>query len=86
MPGTVVVVVRKYGQALRLSLGVEREDATFTVDRVAEYPKKELPALEVYKNLDYEGLRLITCGGDFDADWHYYPSNVVVFASMTGVA
>ncbi|TGB08040.1 class F sortase [Streptomyces sp. MZ04] len=68
---------------------VTRQDgktATFTVDRVEEYPKKEFPTLEVYKNIDYAGLRLITCGGDFDADRHYYPNNVTVFARMTGVA
>ncbi|MEU4170696.1 class F sortase [Streptomyces sp. NPDC026665] len=71
------------------TVNVDREDgktATFTVDRVAEFPKKEFPTLEVYKDLDYAGLRLITCGGDFDAKRHYYPSNVVVFARMTDVA
>ncbi|MFD3314616.1 class F sortase [Streptomyces sp. NPDC058694] len=68
---------------------VTREDgktATFTVERVEEYPKKEFPTLEIYKNLDHAGLRLVTCGGKFDADRHYYPNNIVVFASMTGVA
>ncbi|MGW7070673.1 class F sortase [Streptomyces sp. NPDC054855] len=60
--------------------------ATFTVDRVEEFPKKEFPTLEVYKNIDHAGLRLITCGGEFDADRNYYPNNVTVFASMTGVA
>ncbi|MEV6756454.1 class F sortase [Streptomyces sp. NPDC051214] len=68
---------------------VTREDgktATFAVDRVEEYPKKEFPTLEVYKNIDHAGLRLITCGGEFDADRNYYPNNVTVFASMTGVA
>ncbi|MFF0300500.1 class F sortase [Streptomyces sp. NPDC004562] len=68
---------------------VKRQDgktATFTVDRVEEYPKKEFPTLEVYKNLDHAGLRLVTCGGEFDEDRNYYPNNVVVFASMTGVA
>lgn len=71
------------------AIEVTREDgktATFTVDRVEEYPKKEFPTLDVYKNIDHAGLRLITCGGDFDADRHYYPNNVTVFASMTGVA
>ncbi|MFD7500220.1 class F sortase [Streptomyces sp. NPDC059850] len=60
--------------------------ATFTVDRVEEYPKKDFPTLEIYKNLDHAGLRLVTCGGTFDADRHYYPNNVVVFATMTAVA
>ncbi|MFG2797882.1 class F sortase [Streptomyces pseudovenezuelae] len=68
---------------------VAREDGrtvTFTVDRVEEYPKDGFPTLEVYKNLDHAGLRLVTCGGEFDADRHYYPNNVVVFATMTAVA
>lgn len=64
----------------------DNKTATFTVDRVAEYPKAEFPTLEVYKNLDHAGLRLVTCGGDFDPKKHYYDSNVVVFASMTGTA
>ncbi|MEU6679595.1 class F sortase [Streptomyces sp. NPDC046925] len=71
------------------TIEVAREDgktATFTVDRVEEYPKAKFPTLEVYKNIDHAGLRLITCGGEFDADRHYYSSNVTVFASMTGVA
>ncbi|MFD7837505.1 class F sortase [Streptomyces sp. NPDC059761] len=68
------------------TIQVTRQDAktaTFTVERVAEYPKAEFPTLEVYKNLDYAGLRLVTCGGDFDPKKHYYDSNVVVFARMT---
>ncbi|MEU2158311.1 class F sortase [Streptomyces sp. NPDC019396] len=75
----------KAGDAIK----VTREDgktAEFRVDRVAEYPKKEFPTLEVYKNVDHAGLRLVTCGGDFDAKRHYYPNNVVVFASMVAVA
>ncbi|MFF4429407.1 class F sortase [Streptomyces sp. NPDC001513] len=71
------------------TIKVARRDGktvTFTVDRVAEYPKAEFPTLEVYKNLDHAGLRLVTCGGDFDPKKHYYDSNVVVFARMTGAA
>ncbi|MFD6180708.1 class F sortase [Streptomyces goshikiensis] len=71
------------------TIKVTRQDnktATFTVDRVAEFPKAEFPTLEIYKNLDYAGLRLVTCGGDFDPKKHYYDSNVVVFARMTGSA
>ncbi|MFI1647428.1 class F sortase [Streptomyces avidinii] len=71
------------------TIKVTRRDGktvTFTVDRVAEYPKAEFPTLEVYKNLDHAGLRLVTCGGNFDPAKHYYDSNVVVFARMTGAA
>lgn len=71
------------------TIEVTREDgktATFAVDRVEEHPKKKFPTLDVYKNIDHAGLRLITCGGEFDADRNYYPNNVTVFADMTGVA
>ncbi|WP_435242687.1 class F sortase [Streptomyces cucumeris] len=71
------------------AIEVTRQDgktAKFTVDRVATFPKNKFPTLEVYKNLDHAGLRLITCGGDYDARKHYYPDNVVVFARMTAGA
>ncbi|MEC4574265.1 class F sortase [Streptomyces virginiae] len=73
--GDTIKVTRKDGKTV-----------TFTVDKVSEYPKAEFPTLEVYKNLDHAGLRLVTCGGDFDPKKHYYDSNVVVFARMTGAA
>ncbi|MEV6682577.1 class F sortase [Streptomyces erythrochromogenes] len=73
--GDTIKVTRKDGKTV-----------TFKVDRVAEYPKAEFPTLEVYKNLDHAGLRLVTCGGDFDPKKHYYDSNVVVFARMTDAA
>ncbi|MFE1176707.1 class F sortase [Streptomyces sp. NPDC058773] len=71
------------------TIEVSRQDgktAKFTVDRIAQYPKNKFPTVEVYKNLDHPGLRLITCGGDYDQGKHYYPDNVVVFASLTGSA
>ncbi|WP_329095599.1 class F sortase [Streptomyces sp. NBC_01439] len=71
------------------TIKVTRQDGktvTFTVDKVAEYPKAEFPTLEVYKNVDHAGLRLVTCGGNFDPKKHYYDSNVVVYARMTGAA
>ncbi|MFB7259307.1 class F sortase [Streptomyces nojiriensis] len=71
------------------TIKVTRQDGktvTFTVDKVEEYPKAEFPTLEVYKNIDHAGLRLVTCGGNFDPKKHYYDSNVVVYARMTGAA
>ncbi|WP_330318516.1 class F sortase [Streptomyces platensis] len=71
------------------TIEVSRQDgktAKFTVDRIAQYPKNKFPTLEVYKNLDHAGLRLITCGGEYDEGQHYFPDNVVVFASLTGSA
>ncbi|GGO87116.1 class F sortase [Wenjunlia tyrosinilytica] len=66
---------------------VGRQDGTtavFTVDRTARYAKERFPTIEVYRNLDHAGLRLITCGGDFSAKAHHYADNIVVFAHLTG--
>jgi len=66
---------------------VDRADgstATFGVDRVAEYAKDEFPAGSVYGDIPGAGLRLITCGGDFDADEASYLDNIVVYASLSG--
>ncbi|MBT2510162.1 class F sortase [Streptomyces sp. ISL-98] len=56
----------------------------FSGDRTAQYPKNRFPTVEVYKNVDQAGLRLITCGGAYDQSERYYSENVVVFASLTG--
>lgn len=67
------------------SVVVERADgtvATFAVDRVEEHAKDAFPTDEVYGDLDSAGLRLITCGGDFDQDSGDYTDNVVVFAHL----
>jgi len=69
----------------RDSISITRADgvvAVFKVERVVEYPKARFPTHAVYGNLDHAGLRLITCGGLFDAARHSYESNIVVFASL----
>ncbi|MET8311060.1 class F sortase [Micromonospora sp. NPDC005173] len=65
---------------------VTRADArvtTFTVDDVRAYPKDRFPSGLVYGPADTAGLRLITCGGRFDAGTGNYVDNVVVFATRT---
>jgi sortase (surface protein transpeptidase) len=67
------------------SVVVDREDgtvATFQVDRVEEYAKDDFPTDEVYGDLPYAGIRLITCGGSFDEDTGNYEDNIVVFATL----
>jgi hypothetical protein len=56
------------------------------VDRVDEYAKDEFPTDAVYGDLDHAGLRLITCGGEFDDDSGSYVDNVVVFATFVTAA
>ena len=60
---------------------VDRADGSvvaFAVERVERYPKAAFPTADVYGDLPYPGLRLITCGGGF-SDGHYL-DNVVVYA------
>jgi len=56
---------------------------TFTVDRVASYPKDQFPTDLVYHgDFTRSELRLVTCGGTFDKVKHYL-DNVIVFAHLT---
>jgi len=73
-PGDQVTVTRKDGKI-----------AVFTVTRVARFSKSQFPSRAVYGSIDHAGLRLITCGGTYDAARHRYLDNVVVFARLTAV-
>jgi LPXTG-site transpeptidase (sortase) family protein len=72
--GDQVTVTRKDGKI-----------AVFTVTRVARFSKSQFPSRAVYGPIDHAGLRLITCGGTYDAARHKYLDNVVVFARLTAV-
>ncbi|MFZ0090641.1 MAG: hypothetical protein WAL63_14100 [Solirubrobacteraceae bacterium] len=54
----------------------------YRVDGVREYHKTALPLAQIYGPLTYPGLRLITCGGQFDEQTAHYRDNVVVYASI----
>lgn len=67
---------------------VERADgrvAVFTVDEVERVHKRRFPTARVYGNLPHAGLRLITCGGEFDPRSGSYDDNVIVYATLSGV-
>lgn len=59
--------------------------AVFTVNKVVGFPKDDFPTDVVYGDLDHPGLRLITCGGDYEPSAGGYQENTVVFASLTGI-
>ena len=64
---------------------VERADGTtvrFTVSRTDRYPKDAFPTADIYGPTPRAELRLITCGGEFDADQRSYRDNVVVTAIL----
>ena len=58
--------------------------AVFAVTRVERYPKSSFPTDRVFGPIDHAGLRLITCGGDYEQAAHRYSDNVVAFARLTG--
>jgi Sortase domain len=72
--GDQVTVTRKDGKT-----------AVFTVSRVARFSKSRFPSRAVYGPINHAGLRLITCGGTYDAARHRYLDNVVVFAKLDAV-
>jgi hypothetical protein len=56
--------------------------AVFRVTGVREYLKDKYPANSIYAPANFAALRLITCGGGFDAVTGHYLSSVVVYASL----
>jgi sortase (surface protein transpeptidase) len=70
-PGDRVEVVRADGSRVR-----------FRVDRSERYAKTRFPTAEVYYPTLTPMLRLVTCGGPFDAAAGHYRDNLIVFASL----
>ncbi|GAA5141514.1 hypothetical protein GCM10023340_03350 [Nocardioides marinquilinus] len=68
--GDAVIVTRRDGTTAR-----------FTVDGVRTYPQDRFPTRTVYGPVPGPALRLVTCGGDYDAARGGYQANVVVYAS-----
>ena len=54
---------------------------TYVVTEVADFPKDDFPTARVFGATPADELRLITCGGFFDASSGHYEDNRVVFAT-----
>lgn len=61
------------------------QTAEFAVSEVARFAKSQFPTRAVYGAIDHAGLRLITCGGEYDDSANRYLDNVVVFATLVDV-
>ncbi|SFW79374.1 class F sortase [Amycolatopsis australiensis] len=64
---------------------VDRADGgrlTFKVTKVDQVAKREFPTEAVYGNTTRPELRLITCGGPYDAKNRNYLDNVIVYATL----
>ena len=72
-PGDKVDVIRANGST-----------AVFTVDGLQRAVKVAFPTSQVYGSPGYPALRLITCGGPFDAATGSYLDNIIVYAHLTG--
>jgi sortase (surface protein transpeptidase) len=70
-PGDVIDVTRADGTT-----------AKFAVSQITQYNQDSFQTDEVYGNIDYAGLRIITCGGSFNYITGRYSHNTVVFASL----
>jgi sortase (surface protein transpeptidase) len=60
--------------------------AVFSVDGVQKAEKTNFPTSDVYGNVPYPALRLVTCGGPFDANTGSYLDSIVVYAHLAIVA
>lgn len=70
-PGDEIDVARADGSSVR-----------FVVQRTARYDKRRFPTDEVYYPTLAAALRLVTCGGQFDATTGHYRSNIIAFATV----
>lgn len=66
-------------------INIARSDGSkvkFKVTALKQFSQADFPTQEVYGNIKYPGLRLITCGGAFDKQTESYTQNTVVYAFM----
>ncbi|MGH3210463.1 MAG: class F sortase [Trebonia sp.] len=73
VPGDLVYVSR-----------LDHRTAVFRVTAVALYQEQDFPAKQVYGFTPNPTLRLITCGGDYDARTHLYLDRTIAFAVYAG--
>jgi sortase (surface protein transpeptidase) len=71
----------RHGDRIRIRL-VTGETLTFVVTGSKEAPKRHFPTRLVYARTPNPTLRLVTCGGAFDAATGHYVDNYIVFARL----
>lgn len=71
----------RHGDVVRVARD-DGQEAVFEVTRVARFGKTRFPTDAVFGKTSHAGLRLITCGGEYDSASRRYRDNVVVFASL----
>jgi hypothetical protein len=56
--------------------------AIFTVDALEQVNKALFPSRRVFADVGYAGLRLITCGGEFNKVTRHFRDNVIIYAHL----
>jgi len=69
------------GQRVRIRRA-DGQTAIFAITKIAQYQKDEFPTAKVYRPGTRPVLRLITCGGQYDADSDSYDANVVAYGTL----
>jgi LPXTG-site transpeptidase (sortase) family protein len=98
-PAVVLGHVDSYkGPAVFFALGqlkegdeitIERDDGTTVTFAVTEMERNEqsnFPTAKVYSNLNYAGLRLITCTGVYSHEKLRYSHNLIVYAKLVATS
>lgn len=84
-PRNVAVFWRLHELQLGQIIEITRADgsmAKFKVDEVNQFAQEHFPTDRVYGAINYAGLRLVTCGGQFNRATQHYSHNTVIFASF----
>jgi hypothetical protein len=68
------------GDAIRI-VRRDRSAVSFRVQRIERWPKSDFPTHRVYGPTHGAVLRLVTCGGSFNASTGHYVENTIVYAS-----
>lgn len=69
------------GDIVRVTRG-DGKLATFTVDRVTEQSKGSFPTRAVYGATSGPAIRLVSCGGSFDAATGNYEDNIIAYGTL----
>jgi sortase (surface protein transpeptidase) len=71
----------KPGDQIRVSR-TDGSLAVFKVLGLKQVSQSNFPTQEIYGNINYAGIRLITCGGTFDPSQNHYTDNTVVYGQL----
>ncbi|WP_433241041.1 class F sortase [Streptosporangium sp. CA-135522] len=62
----------------------DRTAVVFRVSAIERVSKTAFPVKKVYGSPPRPAIRLVTCGGDYDAERHSYEDNTIVYGELAG--